>query len=227
MFMGMGMPIPDLSNLPGVSRPGGGGGGAFEYTAIDNSFSMEFDGTSSYFDLGVDLSSFTDITASTWVRWNSFANTYHYIFSAGTGSTAGGMFSFGKYWTVPPDANKLFTYDGSTVNLTSYVVSIGTWYHIVLTQSGTTQKIYVNGNEISSFTVGSLNLNNVVYLARYSRVNAYYSPVNIDEVAIWNTALSEERIQAIYDITANNPGKVADLSETPEGAPAAWYRMGD
>jgi hypothetical protein len=35
MFIGMGMPIPDLANLPGVSRPGGGGGGAFEYTAID------------------------------------------------------------------------------------------------------------------------------------------------------------------------------------------------
>lgn len=44
--MGMGIPIPDLSNLPGVSRPGGGGGGTFEYTAIDNSFSMGFDGAS-------------------------------------------------------------------------------------------------------------------------------------------------------------------------------------
>ena len=49
----------------------------------------------------------------------------------------------------------------------------------------------------------------------------------IDEVALWTTVLSQETIQAIYDTTANNPGKVADLSETPEGAPTAWYRMGD
>jgi hypothetical protein len=48
-----------------------------------------------------------------------------------------------------------------------------------------------------------------------------------DEAAIWSTVLSEETIQAIYDATANNPGKVADLSETPEGQPTAWYRMGD
>ena len=225
MFIGIGNTIPEIANLPGSSRPGGGG--AFEYTAIDNSFSMEFDGTASYFDLDIDLSSFTNITTSLWVRWNSFANTYHFIFSAGTGSAAGDIFSIAKDWNVPPNANRLYTYDGLNSYFTNYVVSVGTWYHIVLTQSGTTRKIYVNGNEISSFTVGSLNLDNVVYLARYSRVSAYYAPVNIDEVSIWNTALSEETIQAIYNTTANNPGKVADLSETPEGAPAAWYRMGD
>ena len=50
----------------------------------------------------------------------------------------------------------------------------------------------------------------------------------IDEIAFWNAIeLSAETIKAIYDTTINNPGKVADLSETPEGEPAAWYRMGD
>jgi len=49
----------------------------------------------------------------------------------------------------------------------------------------------------------------------------------IDEAATFTKALSADTIQAIYDTTANNPGKVADLSETPEGAPEAWYRMGD
>ena len=50
---------------------------------------------------------------------------------------------------------------------------------------------------------------------------------NIDEFAIFNTVLSANTIQAIYNTTANNPGKVADLTETPEGLPSAWYRMGD
>ena len=50
---------------------------------------------------------------------------------------------------------------------------------------------------------------------------------HIDEVAVFAGKLSEETIQAIYNTTANNPGKVADLSETPDGAPTAWYRMGD
>ena len=38
----------------------------------------------------------------------------------------------------------------------------------------------------------------------------------LDELAIWTTALSDETVLAIYDTTINNPGKVADLSETPE-----------
>ena len=40
MFLGNSLTVPNIVNLPGQS----GGGGAFEYTAIDNSFSMEFDG---------------------------------------------------------------------------------------------------------------------------------------------------------------------------------------
>ena len=45
MKMGMGMPIPDLSNLPGVSRPGGGGTpGPPPLAQIDNLNSMSFDG---------------------------------------------------------------------------------------------------------------------------------------------------------------------------------------
>ena len=41
MFIGMGMPIPDLANLPGVSRPGGGGGGDAGLADIDNLYSMD------------------------------------------------------------------------------------------------------------------------------------------------------------------------------------------
>lgn len=47
--MGMGFPIPNLSNLPGVSRPGGGGGGGAPALAqIDNLNSMSFDGTDDF-----------------------------------------------------------------------------------------------------------------------------------------------------------------------------------
>ena len=42
----MGMPIPDLSNLPGASRPGGGGTpvppGPTPLAQVNNVYSMEF-----------------------------------------------------------------------------------------------------------------------------------------------------------------------------------------
>ena len=66
MFMGMGMPIPDLSNLPGASRPGGGGTpvppGPTPLAQVNNVYSMEFDSLSSqYIDLGnvTDLNNLT------------------------------------------------------------------------------------------------------------------------------------------------------------------------
>ena len=43
MFLGMGMPIPDLANLPGVSRPGGGGS--------DENFIMKWETTTSNEDI--------------------------------------------------------------------------------------------------------------------------------------------------------------------------------
>ena len=49
------MPIPDLSNLPGSSRPAGGGGippGPPSLPKIDNLYSFEFDGAGAYFDAG-------------------------------------------------------------------------------------------------------------------------------------------------------------------------------
>lgn len=49
----------------------------------------------------------------------------------------------------------------------------------------------------------------------------------IDELAIWNTALPESTFDGIFQCTVDNPGQVANLNETPEGAPLAWWRMGD
>jgi hypothetical protein len=50
---------------------------------------------------------------------------------------------------------------------------------------------------------------------------------NIDEVAIFDYALSERQIkQDIYNGTT--PGKTADLNNISNlTAPVAWYRMGD
>tara|TARA_R100000426_G_scaffold69390_1_gene48281 strand:- start:4687 stop:5481 length:795 start_codon:yes stop_codon:yes gene_type:complete len=49
----------------------------------------------------------------------------------------------------------------------------------------------------------------------------------LDEVALYTQTLSAKTIEDIVEITTNQTGKVADLNDTPEGAPFAWYRMGD
>ena len=54
--------------------------------------------------------------------------------------------------------------------------------------------------------------------------NTSYFNGKIDEVAVFNTALTAHEVQGIYNATET--GKTADLNDltTP---PVAWYRMGD
>jgi hypothetical protein len=211
-----------MTPLNKISYPAG-----YVPTQVDNVYSMAFDGVSDYVNCGVDLSSYTDMTVSTWVKWNSFSGTYHYVFSAGTAAGGGRVFGIAKWENSGADANKLYTFDGATSTKTSQVISLSTWYNIVVTQSGTTKKVYVNGVEISSFTASALDLNNINYLGKYSYADSYYAPVNIDETAIFDYALSARQIkQDIYNGTTT--GKTADLNNISNlTAPVAWYRMGD
>ena len=67
MKTGIGIPIPTIVNLPG--QAGGSPPPPFQYTAIDNSFSMEFDGTA-YYTAGnpVALQMTGDFTITGWLK---------------------------------------------------------------------------------------------------------------------------------------------------------------
>ena len=249
MFIGMGMPIPDLSNLPGPSRPGGGGG-AFEYTAIDNSFSMEFDGAASYYNIGNGISfNYNDpFTISTWVNVDAVSgnkaiyNKYDSSISGGRGialnlySSSGSGINLIYFDLYSTNSGSTSTRKRITTRSTNNIVDHDIWYLLTVTYDGSGLgsgiKMYLNGvSQAVTVTQDNLQSGDITNSLN-AHVGATATPSSffngtMDEYAIWSLALSEETIQAIYDATANNPGKVADLSETPEGQPTAWYRMGD
>ena len=259
MFIGIGSAIPEIANLPGSSRPGGGGGGAFEYTAIDNSYSMLFDTASGTTinaggadGSGIDLQWNKAFSSCAWVK----------IASSNIGNICGKydpVTSNGKGWkfaytSSSPNTDKklqviISRTQAGPVSLrnalyattTANEIPFDTWTHIGFTYDGSGVfsgiKLYVNGVEITNITDNSLNppltadvVNTVdVGIGGFNGTTSTNSFNGyMDESAFWNEiVLSEETIEAIYNATVNNPGKVADLSETPEGVPAAWYRMGD
>ena len=193
MFIGMGMPIPDLSNLPGPSRPGGGGS-AFEYTAIDNSFSMEFDGVSSYYDLGnIDsISNVSQFTISTWINPNTIAGSDKEIFTTANSTSESIVLN-------------LFNADlilgvGTTSQFNRYnsAVVANQWYHILMVYDGSEStnsdriKLYKNGVlQTPSSTSGTIptttpTITSNAYIGSWaiSPPTAIFDG-NIDEVAIW------------------------------------------
>jgi hypothetical protein len=245
MKMGMGMIVPEINNLPGQRSTGGGG--AFEYTAIDNNFSMEFDGSSSYFIIspGQSLGITDSISISVWARfplnYNGGANPREACIISediigGTGRNFKLQFKGG---TNPKQIQFLvWNTDGTQNILQAYNASLtdNQWHHIVATYDGTTNtdgiNVYIDTvkTSLTALSTGIRSTSNVGTLIGATRES---NPIrelqgNLDELAVWDgSVISESTVQAIYDATANNPGKVADLSETPEGAPAVWYRMGD
>ena len=108
----------------------------------------------------------------------------------------------------------------------------GLWHHVVVTYDGSESasgvKFYVDGVEdtLTQTLIDNLSGNSVndptvdfkiATAPRYGG-NDFYNG-NIDELAIWNTALTSSDITDIYNL--GNPADLTSLS------PVSWWRMGD
>ena len=220
MLTGIGSTIPRIANLPGSSRPGGGGGGPFEYTAIDNTYSMEFDGTG-YIKTNV-VNTGNEVSVGFWIK-SSSTGTRQVL-----GASSVGLLRY--FGFLGSTDQRLFIYDFGAWKPVIGGVRDGQWHHCVLVYDNSTKEIkgYKDGVLDSTVTfLGTYSDLGFQSIGRYALTDQRYLIGSLDEIALWNTKLSEGTIEAIYNTTNDNPGKAADLSETPEGAPVAWYRMGD
>ena len=83
-----------------------------------------------------------------------------------------------------------------------YVTAGGGWYHVVLTFDGTNLILYVNGDEKdtnSNSNYSTTNQTGVFSIGRRHDTQALYYNGKIDEVTLWNTALSSNAIAALYN----------------------------
>ena len=238
------MPIPDLSNLPGVSRPGGGGTpvppGPDPLAQINNVYSMDFDRiTLDEVILQTSNTPYTITGSGSVSLWFKTSSAYS---TATIGNLTGGSGLF-RYLCIR--SNKLVNFVlGSGfgyTELTTVAVNDGDWHHLVLSYDSTTAggsqrgtfKAYFDGQLTKTLdmdgstedwqtstltTIGSYGLSSVV---------RYFDGL-IDEVAAWDVALTEPEALSIYNATeiVSGVNKTADLSQltTP---PVKWYRMGD
>jgi hypothetical protein len=194
---------------------------------------MEFDGIDDYIDVNPIIKDFStdNFTISSWVKFDTLpTSTNEMIIYNELGSSN----RYVRLTTRGSQPNILFRYGNASNNYLygSTTITTGVWYHVAVTYSTTEGiKLYLNGSEDASASYLALDraafTDASIGAYDYAGTQLFYLDGNIDEVAIWNTALSEGTIEAIYNTTNDNPGKAADLTETPEGVPTAWYRMGD
>mgnify|MGYP003651841238 CR=1 FL=1 len=207
------MPIC-LPSFVGVAQPASGG------TPLENDFSLNFDGTDDYLDIGTVSELNGSISAVTLSAWFNFTGTYHTNFNLvlSGGSSGSDRFYFQQFSATALRYGSSSGFDDFTIP----TVSSSTWYHMALVHNGTSASAYFNGSPSSSnpLTVTAPTANYGTAL----KVGAYYTGIAVfggllDEVSVFDSALSASNITSIY-----NSGVPNDLSAL---SPVGWWRMGD
>jgi len=192
---------------------------------IANAEAMSFNGTDQYvnipnnsvFNLG------TSYTISGWFNVTSYVANMGYI--SFDSSTRG--------WFLFHQSTNLALYDGTAVRtLKASFTPTNAWNSYIITYDGTDLIFYLNGQQNSTQAVTSnLQTNgNDGQIGNQQFAAGRYFNGKIDEVAIFNTALSGPKIQQIYDATAVVDGVPQTANLFTGGLDSSlvyWNRMGD
>ena len=178
-----------------------------------------FDGnTGSYIRMPADILPTTNRTISLWFNVPDIAGRPGLLGYGGNGSCGTSLFmglncsGSAKFWAQGHCGNNQAGYSYSAE-------PINKWYHWVLTIDGNTQKIYVNGelkstdNTFSGSTAVAgkdLSLGVITSIngtAPYTDTNVGYLTGKLDDVRIYNSALTDEQVHQLY--SSESSGLVA------------------
>lgn len=204
------------------------GGSSFAST---NSF--EFDGSTDYVEIGspTSIQSLTsEITISAWIKApKTFSTNQYTLASKGEYAATGSQWTIqiftanastnGGYFQVFPQSNGIT--DRQALSFPT-AIDDNQWHHIMCVNDGTDLKVYIDGI-LDATGVGKgrtlYNGNRTLRLGRMTGSSINKLIGNLDEVAIFGTALGLSDAQFIY----NNgiPNDISSLS------PVSWWRMGE
>ncbi|HIB29659.1 MAG TPA: LamG domain-containing protein, partial [Candidatus Marinimicrobia bacterium] len=166
-----------------------------------------FDGNNDYVDGGTG-SLGGSFTVSCWIKPSSI-NTNWAGFVNKHGTAGQKVFWIGQHTTNGKVRFGVFLNgtNESALDTDGAVIANGSWYHVAASYDGNYQKIYINGTLVKT----SSDINTVLssgtsnYWIGKSTAQATFSGL-IDEVAIWNRALTENEINGQYE---SNDGPIA------------------
>ncbi len=200
-------------------------GAAITTGKVNNAY--DFDGANDKIDIKYNQSlnfSNSPFSVAAWIKYQKSGRS-EFIVSSYNWSSFNGVLQ--KAWALFEYSNTsmqfVLYHNGSDANTTSRSVSgltPGTWYHVAGVWNQTAVKLYINGklNGTTTGTKGPL-INNVPTPVRIGDIMNNYYPFNgtVDEVGIWNRALTSAEIASIYN---SSPVSyvVESTSYTPYGS---------
>ena len=187
---------------------------------FSNTYSLSLDGSNDYVDISGSASSLNGLSAFSVSLW------YNTSVSNG-GLIAGGAGTTNAFWLTRYSSSLLYfnVRNGGATYISAGVTNAdNVWHHIVGVANGANSKLYLNGSVVGSGTLPSLSSTGandlaIGYIPPLSSFGGLYCSGLIDEVAIFNSALSASDVTSIY-----NSGTPDDLTSY---SPVGWWRMGE
>jgi hypothetical protein len=167
--------------------------------------SLDFDGANDYVNCGANSAfQVTNLTVEAWInadawRTNNWQGT---ILSTDSWSGTGGQ----RGWVLRTGDNGRLTLliaNGSTGAwmecMSAQIMSTGKWYHVAGTYDGQTQKVYINGTLVQSYTnTGGIRYttnDNMMIGDCTGQVGNRVFDGKIDEVRLWSAALDSTTLK--------------------------------
>ncbi len=136
--------------------------------------------------LNVDQSTATTgITFELWAYPTELTSGRHYVISSDNG---------GFDWSILREGATWYVFTGNASVSTGFSADLNRWQHLVAVFAGSTVRFYKNGVEVTLPALGFDTSDSALNIGR-SPSGEYFAG-RIDEVAVYNRALSAEEVQA-------------------------------
>ena len=193
-----------------------------------------FNGSSSYIDTALNISNIVsnindrtqDFSFSCWVNINSATNVGEIIYF-GNGTTYSPNYH-GISLGFNNGTLKFEIFDGTTAHNINTTISANSWYNIVCVRESSIMKLYVNNSFIGQTTqTNNSSISTSTVLRLGANINsAYYFNGKLDQVRIFNKALSSSEVTTLYGETyASSTKSTTDIFG--DGSGVALYELDD
>jgi hypothetical protein len=185
-------------------------------------YSMDFDGSSFVSASNTFLNSSTAFSVSVWFKLAT-SSSILILGDIITTNSSGFSLSYDGQWSTV----RFRTMNGSNMYLDFSLAGDTDWHHFVGVFESDSNKIYHNGSLVATSTAAQIpttmpaTFGNDFKIGSDSAPSETFGVGQIDEVAIFNSALTLSEVQALT--TASAPANIMALSNKP----TAYYPLGE
>jgi uncharacterized repeat protein (TIGR01451 family) len=176
---------------------------------------LEFDGVDDYVEVpdSMSLDLTQETTVEIWIKSSNMNKRWPNIFNKGTPHDL--SYTLRLYDVYAQPCFQIKTINGYIYARSSETLMNNKWYHLVGTYDGSSIKLFVDGNlNVEDSCSGNIVTNNhALVMGTASAERGYEYPGLIDEVRIYNRALTTEEIKQHYE------GKQTAVSLTKSATP--------